>query len=116
MTIVSKKRKPDLFIPIICNSQWPESNINRFPHQFPSEPPALTTRVSNLYLHAIFDDIWKNVFCWAVGEILSLHLLVTSAVDDKIRTREDLYSLICAEIPDLYQFPLLYQTYLHNNV
>ena len=60
MAIVAKYGKPDLFITMTCNSQWPEIQMNLFPGQQACDRPDLVVRVFSLKLKSFIKDMTKN--------------------------------------------------------
>ena len=57
MAIVRSHTKPDLFITMTCNPQWPEITENLAPTQTAQDGPDLVTRVFRLKLCALLDDL-----------------------------------------------------------
>ncbi len=57
MVMVMKIGKPDLFITITCNPNWPEIVDNLYPGQRPEDRPDLVARVFNLYFQDFLDLI-----------------------------------------------------------
>src|ERR1700733_4268774 len=60
MAIVRKYGKPDLFITMTCNPNWPEILQNVRPNQSPADRPDLTSRVFKMKLDALLEDIKKH--------------------------------------------------------
>src|SRR5271156_1781984 len=68
IAIVRVFGKPDLFITITCNPKWPEIQNALLPGQTAQDRPELISRVFNMKLKAIFNDILKeNIF----GKVLA---------------------------------------------
>src|SRR6266516_2104148 len=68
MAIVRVFGKPDLFITITCNPKWPEITEALHPSQNAQDRPDLISRVFNMKLKVILDDILKkNIF----GKVLA---------------------------------------------
>ncbi len=68
MAIVRVFGKPDLFITITCNPKWPEIQNALLIGQTAQDRPELISRVFNMKLKAIFNDILKeNIF----GKVLA---------------------------------------------
>jgi len=51
--------KPDLFVTITCNPNWPDIGRNLLPGKNPTNRPDLITRVFNLRVQEILRDILK---------------------------------------------------------
>ena len=60
MSIISKYHKPDLFLTITCNPKWREITENLAPNEKAFDRPDLVSRVFNLKLRALLDDINKK--------------------------------------------------------
>ncbi|VDO64686.1 unnamed protein product [Heligmosomoides polygyrus] len=60
MAIVARHGKPDVFLTITCNSQWKGIKDNLLPGQLPEHRPDLTTRVFNLKLRELCQDLFKR--------------------------------------------------------
>ena len=60
MAIVRVFGKPDLFITITCNPNWPEIKNALLLGQNPQDRPELISRVFNMKLKAIFNNILKE--------------------------------------------------------
>ena len=48
MSITREYGKPDLFITMTCNPNWPKIKENILPHQQPNYRPDICTRVFNI--------------------------------------------------------------------
>jgi hypothetical protein len=56
MALVRKFRKPDLFITMTCNPNWPKILHELRPREEANERLDLTSRVFNMKLNAFFKD------------------------------------------------------------
>jgi hypothetical protein len=121
MATVAKLGSIDLFITITANPNWPEITQSLLPGQTPAERPDIVNRVFRLKVDSIMDDILKSrVFGRAVAHIYVIefqkrglphcHLLIILDDADKIRSVEDIDSVVCAEIPDPETHPKLFAT------
>ena len=121
MTVVSKHGKPDLFVTITCNPEWPEIKNNLKPGQTAVNAPHLTARVFKMYKDAIMREIWEDAALGMCATKISViefqkrglphcHLLIHFKQQDKLRTGADIDRLICAELPSKQQLPLLWST------
>jgi len=60
MALVRKFGKPDLFINMTCNPNWPEILHELRPGEEASGRPDLTSRVFNMKLNAFLKDLLQN--------------------------------------------------------
>ena len=60
MTIVTKHGKPDIFLTMTANPKWPEIQENLLPHQNASDRPDIVSRVFNLKLKELLDDLLER--------------------------------------------------------
>ncbi|KAK8809606.1 hypothetical protein WA158_000549 [Blastocystis sp. Blastoise] len=120
MAIVRAYGKPDLFITMTCNPNWPEILESLEEGQQPWMRPDIVDRVFYIKLKILTHLITNfKVF----GEVKCLcysieyqkrgmphaHILITLENEYKLRTPEDIDSYICAEIPDPIKNPRLYE-------
>ena len=121
MAIVTKYGKPDYFITMTCNPQWPEIVRNLRPGQTALNAPHLVSRVFRQYLNAFISDLWENgVLGRGIARIHVIefqkrgyphaHILLTVRQEDKLRDAGDVDSVISAEIPNREELPLLWDT------
>ena len=111
MAIVNEKGKPDIFLTMTCNPNWPEIQENLLAGQQASDRPDLVARVFHLKKNRLIVLIVKDKI---FGEVASyvyviefqkrglphMHLLITLARDYKIRHANLVDKFISAEIPD----------------
>ncbi|XP_055387399.1 uncharacterized protein LOC129616004 [Condylostylus longicornis] len=127
MAMVRKFGRPDLFITFTCNPKWSEilSELKSF--QNSSDRQDLVIRVFNLKLKEFLDDIVKKrIFGEVIAYVYVIehqkrgfpyaHCLFTLSSQDKIRTSDDVNSIISAEIPSQEQHPDLYTKVLIHNI
>ena len=121
MAICRTFHKPDLFITMTCNPNWPEITSALLPGQKPEDRPDIVSRVFNLKKDALLNDIKKNkIFGQVVAMVHTIefqkrglphmHLLIFLAPENKIRTPADVNVVSCAQIPDPERHPLLHKT------
>jgi len=121
MAIVRSCGKPDLFITMTCNPNWPEIAAKLLLGQTAQDRPELVSRVFKLKLNELLDDlIKKKVFGRTDAHIYVIeyqkrglphaHILIVLAPEDKPRTPADIDSIICAEIPCQTTHAELYET------
>ena len=121
MAIVHFFGKPDLFITVTANPNWPEIRDALLPGQSASDQPDLITRVFNLKLKAILEDLVKNgVLGKCVAHVYAIefqkcglphaHMLIFLDHNCKFEEPDQVDLCISAEIPDPETHPMLYAT------
>lgn len=70
MAIVRKHGKPDLFITVTCNPNWPEIKAELLPGQQANDRPDLIARVFNLKLKALLREIEYDEIFGRVSAII----------------------------------------------
>ena len=121
MTIVTKHGKPDIFLTMTANPKWPEIQDNLLPHQNASDRPDIISRVFNLKLKELLDDLLERhvlghvtAFVYTIEfqkrDLLHAHLILFLADADKPRTTQDVDRLVSAEIPDPQVQPEFHDT------
>lgn len=127
MAIVVKFGKPDFFITMTCNPNWPEIRENHFNSLQQSDRPDLITRVFSIKLKTLIDDIIKKgVFGTVKAFVYTIefrkrglphaHMLFILTDDYKIDTAEKIDRYICAEIPNFDCEPELYETVIQTMI
>jgi hypothetical protein len=126
MAVVRVVGRPDLFITMTCNPQWPEILRELLPGQQAHDRPDLLARVFHLKYQELLDDIIKRqIFGRPVAVMATVefqkrglphaHILVVLADDDKIRSNDDVDAVISAEIPENAELrKLVLKHMLHN--
>ncbi|XP_021961437.1 uncharacterized protein LOC110857104 [Folsomia candida] len=118
MAIVRKFGKPDFFVTMTCNPKWPEITDNLQYGQKAEFRPDLVTRVFNLKLKELLDDISKkqilgiltakvHVIEFQKRGLPHAHILLMVKNDGPVDA-EKLNQLISAEIPDINECPRLH--------
>ena len=121
MAIVHAHSKPDIFITMTCNPQWPEITAELRPYHSPQVRTDIIARVFNLKPDALIHDLIENevlgktiahmyVIEFQKRGLPHAHILLILQDSDKPRTPEHVDTIISAEIPDKTQFPELYET------
>lgn len=121
MAIVREKGKPSYFITFTCNPQWKEITDNLYNHQKPCDRPDIVSRIFNIKANQLLNDLTKNQIFGKVSAYVyviefqkrglpHMHLLVIMADIDKPKTLDTFDKVVCAEIPDRNNDPLLYET------
>lgn len=110
MAIVRAKGKPDLFVTITCNADWPEIKAAMRPGMTPSDQVDIINRVFKMKLADIKVKIFKyGVLGRVVGHVHTIefqkrglphaHILLILAEEHKPRTPEQVDRIVCAELP-----------------
>ena len=121
MAIVRVFGKPDLFITITCNPKWPEITNALLSGQNAQDRSELISRVFNMKLKAILNDILKeNIFGKVLAYLYTIefqkrglphaHVLLILAQPYKPKTVADYDTIVSAEIPDRNSNPNTFNT------
>ena len=127
MAIVRKFGKPDIFITMTCNPNWPEITSNLKLNQSAWERPDLCSRVFEAKLKSLSEEIYKNHVLGRVkGRVHVIefqkrglphaHILLILHDEDKPRTTDAYDHLVSAEIPDIERQPLLHAIITSHNL
>ncbi len=119
MALVRKFGKPDLFITMTCNPNWPEILHELRPGEEANDRPDLTSRVFNMKFNALFKDLLHNgvlgiadvdihVVEWQKRGLPHGHILIILRSQDKSRDNNDYDWIVCAELPNKSTHPKLY--------
>lgn len=119
MTIVTRFGKPDIFLTFTSNPRWPEITSELEPYQSVQNRPDLVTRVFHLKLRGLLDDLFKgHVFGVVIANVYVIefqkrglphaHILFILRDSDKLRDKECVDFIVCAEIPNQEENPRLY--------
>ena len=100
----------DLFITMTANPDWPEIKAALLPGQHPTDRPDLVVRVFYAKLQSLIQDIRNDVLgAWAAHlytiefqkrGLPHAHIIVFLQPGSKLRTPEDVDSLMSSEFPD----------------
>ncbi|XP_058789684.1 uncharacterized protein LOC131663341 [Phymastichus coffea] len=127
MALVNEKGKPDIFLTMTCNPNWPEIKENLLPGQQTSDRPDIVARIFHLKKERIIDLIVKKKFFGEVAAYVyviefqkrglpHMHLLITLANGYKWTTPEIVDKFISAEFPIKENNPQLYDIILKHMV
>ena len=111
---------PDLFMTVTANPNWPEVKESLGPGETPSDRPDIIVRTFHLKVKQILKDIYTNgVMGRAVARVWTIefqkrglphmHMIIFLHPDHKLRTPEDVDSLLSAEFPDEETQPQLFE-------
>jgi hypothetical protein len=121
MAIVRYFGKPDLFITMTCNPNWPEIQDNLFEGQIASDRPELVSRVFELKLREFQKDLRKGRIFGTVRAFIYViefqkrglphaHMLFIMDGPASLRTVDDVNSTVKAEFPNPEKDPELWET------
>ncbi|KAF2365688.1 Phoxous domain [Trinorchestia longiramus] len=110
MAVLCKFGKPDIFLTYTCNQKCQEITENLGLHETAQHRPDLVSRVYKRHLKELLIDIKnRHIFGVPVAHIHVIefqkrglphnHLLIILREEDKLRTREQIDDIVCAEIP-----------------
>ena len=103
--------KPDLFVTFTTNLQWPEILQELEDFQTPNDRPDLISKIFNIKLIALLDDLLVKkvlgavaaqiyVIEWQKRGLPHAHILLCLEEPDKIKAIEQVDAIVSAEIPD----------------
>ena len=127
LSIVRRFGKPDYFITFTCNPHWPEIQRELLYHQKASDRPDLCSRVFQLKLGELLEDLTKrHVLGKAIAFVYTIefqkrglphaHILLIVDPSDKPLTTEEIDNVVSAEIPDPVRYPLAHQTVVNRMI
>lgn len=110
----------DLFITVTANPNWPEITEALLPGQSSSDRAEIITRVFHEKVKQLLKDICqKGILGRVVARVWTIefqkrglphmHMIVFLNPQDKLRTPEDIDSLISAKFPDPDVYPELFE-------
>jgi hypothetical protein len=119
MALVRKFGKPDLFITMTCNPNWLEILHELRPGEETNDRPDLTSRVFNMKLNALLNDLLQNgvlgtavtdihVVEWQKRGLPHAHILIILRSQDQSRDSSEYDRIVCAELLDKSTRPELY--------
>ncbi len=119
MALIRKFGRPDLFITMTCNPNWPKILHELRPGEETNDRLDLTSRVFNMKLNALLKDLLQNgvlgivvadihVVEWQKQGLPHGHILIILRSQDKSRDNSDYDRIVCAELPNKSTHPELY--------
>ena len=119
MAIVAKYGRPDFFITMTANPNWPEVRKNLRHGETASDRPDIVARVFRMKLRELVRDLtikgvlgkslaYTHVVEFQKRGLPHAHLLLILSEADKPRTPADVDRLVSAEVPDRDADPKLY--------
>ncbi|VDO77139.1 unnamed protein product [Heligmosomoides polygyrus] len=120
MVVVARHGKPDVFLTVTCNPLWKEMKDNLLPEQLPEHRPDLITRVFNLKLRELCQDLFKRHILGEVQAYVMVvefqkrglphcHMLLILKADFKSRIGTDVDKFCCGEVPSVAEEPELFE-------
>ncbi|KAG5512701.1 hypothetical protein RHGRI_038884 [Rhododendron griersonianum] len=119
MALVGRYGKPDLFLTMTCNPNWPEIKAELKPHEEAQNRPDLISRIFKSkfeYLRKIVvkDELFGPVAAYTFAVefqkrgLPHVHMLLILQTGYRFNTVEKFDAFISAEIPDKNKYPHLY--------
>ncbi len=110
MALVKEFNKPDYFITMTTNPEWPEIKNSLSDDQKPQDRPDIVSRVFNLKLKQLLNDLISGsafgqvvahlaVVEWQKRGLPHSHILLIMSNQDKPKSSEDVDKVITAELP-----------------
>jgi len=120
MAVIREFGKPDLFVTVTCNPNWPEIT-NELKGVQNSDKLTIIARFFKMKLRYILEDIFKNNIFGNVKANMHViefqkrglphaHILIILEDDSKLHTSDDYDSVVSAELPDKAKHPQAYKT------
>ncbi|KAI3798193.1 hypothetical protein L1987_33462 [Smallanthus sonchifolius] len=120
MTLVQDDGKPNLFLTMTCNPQWPEICDNLKPGQTAQDRPELVSRVFRAKLEDLKEQLFKKHLLGEVKAYVYViefqkcglphaHFLLTMHTQHKINNPDHYDKVVCAKIPDKLRHPKLHE-------
>ena len=127
MAIVRQFGKPDIFLTMTCNPNWPEIRENLLPGQQPCDRPDLVAGVFNIKKDELINLITKEDFFGKVTAFVyvvefqkrglpHIHMLITLDKNSKKESPKAIDEIISAEIPDPTIHPELHDIVMKNMI
>ena len=116
MTIITKQRKPYIFLTITANLRWPETQENLLPNQSANDRPDIFSHIFYLKLKELLHDLLQRHILGHVTAFLyttefqkrglpHAHIVLFLADADKPRTPQDIDRFVSAGILDPHLQP-----------
>ncbi|XP_071928923.1 uncharacterized protein [Coffea arabica] len=120
MSLVQRYGKPDIFLTMTCNKNWPEIKKMLLPTDKVENRPDLISRVFRAKLQQLKDELLKkNIFGKVAAYTYVIefqkrglphaHFLIILKQGWKMYSPESYDRIVCAELPDARQHPYLYE-------
>nr|XP_027102440.1 uncharacterized protein LOC113723649 [Coffea arabica] len=120
MTLVQKFGKPDIFLTMTCNPNWPEIKEHLLPTEEAQNRPDLVVRVFRAKLEELKNELLKkNIFRevatytyvieFQKRGLPDIHFLLILKPQHKMFIPDEYDKIVSAEIPDKTKYPHLYR-------
>nr|GEU89855.1 hypothetical protein [Tanacetum cinerariifolium] len=127
MTLVQDAGKPNIFLTMTCNPNWPEIVEILYERQTAQDRPDLATRVFCTKLEYLKQQLFTNHILGVVSSHIYVikfnkqglphaHFLLIMTSADKLVNPDHYDKVICAEIPDLNNHPEFHQLVLKHMI
>ncbi|XP_021755611.1 uncharacterized protein LOC110720849 isoform X4 [Chenopodium quinoa] len=114
MALVQKYGKPDLFVTMTCNANWPEIKAELEPGETAQDRPDLVARIFRAKLIALKQKFKKDMVFGKVAAMIYVvefqkrglphaHFLLILEQQHKMKSPADYDRYVCAEIPPVTQ-------------
>ncbi|ETW79933.1 hypothetical protein HETIRDRAFT_171550 [Heterobasidion irregulare TC 32-1] len=125
MAITHHCHKPDIFLTMTANPNWPEIQKELLKYdsgttQNPSDCPDLVARVFAQKMKALLKEIKEGLFGGVAGMVYTIefqklglphmHLLLFLKQEHKIQRAKDVDRIVSAQLPDPATHPMLYES------
>nr|GEY96465.1 uncharacterized protein [Tanacetum cinerariifolium] len=120
MTLVQDEGKPDIFLTMTCNPNWPEIQTELFPGQDAPDRPDLVLRVFRAKLEDLKDQLFKRHVLGVVGSHVYVikfqkhhlphaHFLLIMRANHKMSNPYQYDKIMCSKIPDPTRHPVMHE-------
>ncbi|GKD56607.1 helicase-like protein [Tanacetum coccineum] len=127
MTLVQDAGKPDIFLTMTCNPNWPEIMKNLYEGQTAQDRPDLVTRIFRAKLEYLKQQLFTNHILGVVSSHIYVikfqkwglphaHFLLILTSADKLAHPDHYDKVVCVEIPDPNKQPKLHQLVLKHMI
>ena len=111
LAIIRYFHSADLFLTMTANPNWPEIKEGLLPGQTAADRPDLVDHVFRAKVKALMDDLFENGYfghvvarMWTIEfqkcGLPHIHMIIFLKGEHKLRTPEDIHSLLSAEFPN----------------
>ncbi|CAH1421261.1 unnamed protein product [Lactuca virosa] len=120
MTLVQDDGKPDIFLTMTCNPNWPEIKNELLPWQTAQDRPDLVSRVFRAKLEDLKKQLFTKHVLGVVGSYVYViefqkrglphaHFLLIMMPPYKLTNADHYDKIVCAEIPDPIRYPKMHE-------
>ncbi|KAL4563839.1 hypothetical protein LXL04_027887 [Taraxacum kok-saghyz] len=120
MALVQDGGKPDIFLTMTCNPQWPEIQNELLPWQNAEDRPDVVSRVFHAKIEDLKEQLLKRHVLGVVGAYVYViefqkrglphaHFLLIMRPGSKFMNADYYDKYVCAEIPNPEKFPVMHE-------